>query len=209
MNIAERIETVKSAHTSILAKIELIEANETKRVNSIEANKKKQKIVQESMKWVTLLTDQRKKEVIERMENLVTKGLRAIFDSDDYSFKIETTIKRKQVNYLFFLKTKETGDIELPLMDSRGGGVLNVISFVLRLLTIVFCSGDDSSKKFMIVDEPFKNLSDDREEGVNQFILDTSSKLGVQVLMVSHRKGFEGDVNVELKPSRKGVIYKG
>lgn len=131
-----------------------------------------QEIMQEAAKGI-------QQQVHRQIADIVNKCLQIIFD-DPYEFKINFTSKRgkTEAELSFIRNGKEIKDV--------GGGVIDVVSFSLRLCSILF--SQKSLERIMILDEPFKNLSKAKGylERIPEMILLLSEEFNIQFIQVTH-----------------------
>ena len=67
-------------------------------------------------------------------------------------------------------------------MESSGGGVVDVSSFALRIATWSL----SKTNNVIILDEPFKHLSNDLQSRAGEILKRLSEKLKLQILMSTH-----------------------
>ncbi len=142
-----------------------------------------------------------------QVENLVTNCLEYIFESDT-QFKIDINEAYKKQNAEFYVITKTEGEeIKTKPTESRGGGVVDIISLALRISFLQihkpFIEGP------LILDEPAKHVSEDYIFNVANFLKKTSEMFNRQIIMVTHNHhlsaiGTNG-YNVELKGTESKV----
>lgn len=175
--------------------------NQMKTTNlQIAEKEKKQSLLEKSLASLQKLTDLKKKETTEKIENIISFGLQTIFEDSSYQFKILDSIKRKQVVYDFRVFSDSfNSDNGVSILDSRGGGVVSIVSFLLRL--VLMCMMDKKAERFLALDEPFSTLSENYHENLVVAVKSIVEKLGVQLLVVSHQKSLDsfGDVVYELR----------
>lgn len=136
------------------------------------------------------LLDLKKSETTEKIERLLSFGLQNIFEDDSYQFKIIERIRRKQVMYDFRVFSNSfSTDKGLDIMQSKGGGIVNIVSFLLRLILLIMI--DKKAERFFILDEPFTNISVDHHERLVEIIRQISEKLNVQLLIITHLKSLD------------------
>lgn len=157
-------------------------------------------LIDKSLVALQKLTELKKKETTEKIEKIISFGLQTIFEDSSYQFKILDSIKKKQVVYDFrvFSDAFKT-EYGVSILDSRGGGIVNIVSFLLRV--VLLCMVDKSAERFIALDEPFNNLSENFHENLVSAVKQISEKLNVQILIVTHQKSLEafGDKVYELK----------
>lgn len=134
--------------------------------------------------------------------NLVTTGLRLVF-GEQYTFKIETKILRGLPHLDMWIQTEEE---DLDIVDSHGGGLAEVVSFLLRVVMVVLDSSA-TEHKTLILDEPFSHLSDGYVPRMASFLRTLVDQTGVQLIVVSHEKELaqEADFAYEFVRGSGGV----
>lgn len=117
----------------------------------------------------------------QKIAGLVTKCLSTIFD-DPYEFEILFEEKRGKTEARPIFKRR--GEvIEEPLKGS-GGGVVDVAAFALRLASIILSK--PKPRKILILDEPFKFVSEKYRKNIAGLLNDLSNSYGIQIIMVTH-----------------------
>ncbi len=112
------------------------------------------------------------------IEEIVNMILRSCFD---YYFAIDFVVKRGKTEIDMYIQG-EDGDKIYP-MDSSGGGVVDLISFGLR---IALWALSGNKENLIILDEPFKYLSRDLLPKVSEMFKELNKKLGFQIIVVTH-----------------------
>lgn len=116
---------------------------------------------------------------IGKIESVVSDGLKLVFDQD-----IRLVVERKEGtkgdSYRLLVKK---GDIIGNPIDTFGGGVVNVISFLLRVIMIQRFK----LSKFMALDESFNNVSEEYIGKISQMIKTLCDDYDYTVLSVTHQ----------------------
>ena len=120
-----------------------------------------------------------------KIEDTVTHALRFIFETD-YKCRLVTDQKRGRVEASIII---ERDGIRLNPLKDCGGGVVDVVSFALRLVAITSDSSR-SSRRLLVLDEPMKYLSAEYRPRAAQLIMDLSNKLDFQFIIVTHDDAF-------------------
>lgn len=123
----------------------------------------------------------------EQIARVVTQCLQMVFYDEDYAFKIRFEKKRGKTEAKLLLLNKGH-EVEEPL-EEDSGGVLDVASFALRLSCLVLTK--PRLRRLLVMDEPFKNISEEYEEHVKNMLLTLSKDFGLQIIMVTHEDGFK------------------
>ncbi len=112
------------------------------------------------------------------IESIVSMALEAVFD-EPYKFKVLFEIKRNQTEAV--CKFERDGELIDP-MTATGGGAVDVASFALRVT--LWSLG--KTRSTIILDEPFRFVSQDLQPRAGALIKELSDKLGIQFIVVTH-----------------------
>ena len=128
--------------------------------------------------------DRKKDELRQKFEKLANYGLEKIF-GEDIRLKIEQTVRSNRV-YNNIMVERRFGDdwIALDVINEDAGGVVDVVSFLMRVLVILLM--DPRPRKLMVLDESFKMVSADLRPRVAQLLRELCDKLDIQIIMVTH-----------------------
>lgn len=120
----------------------------------------------------------------EQIERLVSNTLQSVFGSE-YGFKIELTEKAGRPEAEFYVVSNFAGEkLETRPQDSRGGGVVDIVSLGLRIAMLeTYRPRLDGP---LILDEPAKHVSEDFIQPTAHFLKVISDFFGRQVIMVTH-----------------------
>jgi DNA repair exonuclease SbcCD ATPase subunit len=129
-----------------------------------------------------------------RVEALGTQALVSVFGREDYALKLDMDLKRGQMTCTPMIVSKFRGkDIEVPVQDAHGGGLVNVVSFVLRVIVIVLTR--PRLERWLLADEPFPNLSSGYQHRVGQLVRHLSEMCGMQFAIVTQHEEFAEEVD--------------
>ncbi len=119
-----------------------------------------------------------------QIERLVTYCLQYIF-GNDIKFEIELNEKGGRIEADFFVETDYEGyRIRSQPQDTRGGGVIDIISLAIRL-SMLQCYYPEIYGP-IVLDEPAKHVSEEYIVNVSNFLSEISELLGRQVIMITH-----------------------
>jgi len=119
------------------------------------------------------------------IEEIVSLALQAVFGRG-YGFRLDYRIQRNKAEATPILIRDGR---ELGLKDEVGGGIVDVVSFAMR---VAFWSLENPTLKTLVLDEPFKFVSKDRTAEISEMVRAMSEKLGIQFIIVSHDAGLIG-----------------
>lgn len=123
-----------------------------------------------------------------QIENLVSKCLQYVFETN-LKFEIEIETLRGKPNAEFYVISEDLdGDspIKTKPKDSRGGGVIDVISLGLRIAFLQIHKPMIEGP--IILDEPAKHVSNEYMYNVGNFLKETSDVFNRQVIMITHNE---------------------
>jgi len=113
-----------------------------------------------------------------QITDVVQVALDVVFPRQ-YDFSVEFVTKNNKTFADIYLLRNGA---KIDPMDASGGGVVDIISFALRLAAWTLSTTDD----MIMFDEPFKYLSNDLRPVAGQILSDLSQKLNIQIIMVTH-----------------------
>ncbi len=130
------------------------------------------------------------------LSEIVSKCLKVVF-GDEYKFQFEMKRKRnKTVAIPQFFKDGQA----LPAQNAIGGGIIDVASFAMRITTIAMTS--PGVRSLVILDEPFKHVSENYHEKIKDMLEKLSSDLGIQIVMVTHNKKLITGKVIKINPKK-------
>lgn len=138
------------------------------------------------------------------IENIVSHALAVVFD-DPYEFKVNFVTRRNYAECdLMFV---DVNGNEMKPLASCGYGAADIASLALR---VAYWNLSDGVRNTLILDEPLRNLSLDKQPLAFQMINELSEKLKIQFLIVTHNKGFaeSADTVFQVTKDSKGSRIK-
>ena len=117
---------------------------------------------------------------IGKIENIVSGGLQMVFGDKTMGLVLNKKEGARGSSYELLLKQ---GDFIGKPMDSFGGGVVNVMAFLLRVIMIKRFK----LAKFLAVDESFNNVSEGHLGLVSEMLQKLCRDHGYTILAVTHQ----------------------
>lgn len=149
--------------------------------------------------------DVRQNELQEKIETLVTHGLRTIFD-EDMSFHLISTHHGKLAATDFVVRSTVDGEsVDTSIMDARGGGVAAVVGFLLRLVVLLLRK---DSRPVLFLDETFAQLSAEYEPKLAEFLRELVDRTPVQIILVTHSDAYSDFADAKYRFSLKNGTTK-
>lgn len=121
---------------------------------------------------------------IGKIEGMVTDGLRRVYNNKHIGLVVEKKETARGINYRLLVRKGRT--VGNP-MDSFGGGIQNVVGFILRLILIKRFK----LAPFIALDEQFSNVSPEYQPRIAQ-LLKTLAGMGFTIFAVSHQPAITG-----------------
>lgn len=128
-------------------------------------------------------------QVISFVEEVVTLALSIVYGTD-YSFRISFDLKRNQSEMTPWIVKDE---ILMSPRDEVGGGILDVCSLALRL--VFWALTEPRPAPIMMLDEPGRFISPDRQQAFGEMLKKLSEVLDLQMIVVSHSRQVVGFAN--------------
>ena len=150
------------------------EASLAKAIARLQACERAQRILQAVAEAVQEAAHQ-------QIAHVVTRCLKAVFGEEEgYEFQIEFVRKRgrTEANLWFVRDGLQLG------MDAVGGGVVDVAAFALRLASLALSL--PRRRKLLILDEPFRFVSQEYRPQVKALLETLAEEMGLQIVMVTH-----------------------
>lgn len=146
-------------------------------IKSIRKDLRRHEQAREIIKTVGLSTQQ---QLQYHISDITSLALEAVFD-DPYKLIVEFIQRRNKTECdLLF---ERDGERMNPLTAS-GGGAVDVAAFALRIAS--WSMQNPRSRNTIILDEPMRFLSEDRQEKASMMLKELSDKLGVQFIIITH-----------------------
>lgn len=181
---ADQLNSLKDWFSGQMAKLDYI----SKSIKEREEEAVKEKthldlllIARDKLSEIGVVVQERIKDYI---EETMTEGLKEVL-GPEFGFRVDFQVNRNKPEvFLFVCKDGE----EYSLTgDELGGGVLDVVSFLFRLVVDAL-SNRGRSKAVFVLDEPFKFLGKEHFGGITKLLLRLVKELNVQFIVVTHEE---------------------
>lgn len=176
-------------------RVSLLEKQEKDYSNRIQEMEERKKLLLRAQSVIDQTISKVSEGGITKMEKIITDGLRLTFPDKDLKFIIDKKTGARGNTYQFLLKE---GDTVAPVMDSFGGGVINVIQLLMRVILIQRFG----LRRLLALDEPFNNLSVEYRSRVSDLMRSICEDQGFDILMVTHMSEFAHAANRVYKVSK-------
>lgn len=138
------------------------------------------------------------------ISDITSLALDAVFDNP-YELKVEFVQRRNKTECdLIFVRD----GMEIDPIEASGVGAIDVASFALRIAS--WSMMQPRTRNTIILDEPFKFLSTNFQEGASNMIKELSEKLNLQFIIVTHEEELLSSADkifkVSIKKGRSKII---
>lgn len=122
-----------------------------------------------------------KTDVIQRFEDLLTRGMREIFQKN-YTISIDFVSKGNGVSADFYVTLPDGKKVNLA--KGEGGGLRDLVGVLQRILYLIL--EPSRPAKILFLDEDLSFLDSGRMPSAFRFLHGLTSELGIQVIWISH-----------------------
>lgn len=163
---------------------------------------KRIKLIEQAQSFLQKVAQDTQSQLKFQIEDIVNLALETCFPNE-YTFQLRFNIARGKTDAELVFLSQKTGR-ELDPMGCAGGGVIDLTCFALRIASFMLEQGIDDT---IILDEPFKFISRDLQERASEVLKQLSTKLGLQIIMVTHIPEFIdcADKVIKIKKNVNGV----
>lgn len=124
-----------------------------------------------------------------QVEQLVSSGLKAIFQ-EDLSFHLVESSTRQipQIDFVVRTHHHDGSHLDTDVLAARGGGLAAVVGLLLRVVLILLTKASGrSAPGLLVLDETLAHLSSEYLDAAGQFLRTLCDSTGLQIIMVTHQ----------------------
>ena len=114
------------------------------------------------------------------LSDIVSMALDSVFD-DPYTFQADFVNRRQKTECDLFFKR---GENRIDPLTASGVGAVDVATFALRIASWSMAS--PRTRNVIILDEPFRFLSENYQEKASLMLHEISQRLGIQCIVITH-----------------------
>lgn len=170
----DRWNKVKSKISGYVEHVSLLEKRQTDLTSELS-------LITNALQFLFSFSEYTRTSVKAKIESIANMALKTVFPDKEIIFKL---IPNKNKRGLYYVPYVETNGVITPLDDSKGGGVLDIISICLRISYLRIFKGQ--LEQVLILDEPFKNIDAIRREFAIKWLKTISSEMEIQFIIVTH-----------------------
>jgi len=206
LNIKEELGAIRSNIDRRIGARDIILEDISKsndKIREYEANKEDYDKI---LKLLQTLSDMKKDKIKNKIEKLITRGLSSVY-SENYEYELDYEIKRDSIYVSpYVIQFIDGKKLKTPILDSRGGGISDIISFLNRVIILALYK--PVLRMVMILDEPFKWVSREYLVNINKLLRTLNSLLKIQFIIVTHKYELIEESDKVFKTKRiNGVSY--
>lgn len=134
--------------------------------------------------YLAQFADERQAQVYRQIETTVTEGLTAVF-GEEIRLEISTKMHGARSETVFNVVTMIDGEeLRTSIMDARGGGVAGIVGFLVQAVLVLLTP---NMRPIIFLDESFRNVSEEYQAPLGEFIKELCQRTGLQVVLVTHQ----------------------
>ena len=175
-----------------LTEFNLVRRKYREESESLEITQNRIENILEAQDLAQQVAQQIQRQAHDQIATVVSKCLEAIFD-EPYEFRIHFERKRGRTEARLVFEREGQ---EIDPMTASGGGVVDVAAFALRLSCLMLAR--PALSKTLILDEPFKFVSEDLRDRIRMLLEKLSKEMNVQFIIVTHMEELKVGKVIEL-----------
>jgi hypothetical protein len=190
------------------ARDHLVKINDEEKDKLIEF-KQEQQLFFKTQQFLLEEVKGRRKQAMESIENMGTCALRLVY-GQGYRLKFNTFDEDKKDGVSKFkmelniVSPFEDGELTTDLMGARGGGVVEIVAFAIRIAALNWAHYTGP----LILDEAYKSMSNDGKlKSVANFLYEVSKSTNRQIIFATHKSDVFGEIadNIILVENNNGI----
>lgn len=117
-----------------------------------------------------------------QISDITSMAMDAVF-TNPYKLEVDFVLRRNKTECdLYF----ERGGFKVDPLSAAGLGSVDIASFALRIASWIMM--EPRPENTIILDEPFRFLSEDNHENASRMVKELSERLGIQFIIVTHNQ---------------------
>ena len=157
-------------------------------------------LYKQSYAFLSNINQELRTKLVSEIEKLVTIAISKILNDDTLEFKLEFETTATAVNTKCRLYDKYTQE-SYDIIDSFGGGLSDIISTVLRLISIELWQPKNTLP--VLLDETGKFVSSEFQAQFGEFLKSWSSEFSRQIILITHSESAAMNADKIIKISKR------
>jgi DNA repair exonuclease SbcCD ATPase subunit len=169
-------------------------ARKAELITEIDDSDQKVNDLEEAIGFLTSAAKQARDDTMQSIESLATTAVNAVYDEPieirlQYQEKTRSDSSDKMT--IQVVKPLDNGEMITGLMGEVGGGLIETVSFALRIAAIKWMGYTGP----IILDEAYKSLSNDEKiEKIAIFLEELNKTVGNQIIFATHKQDVFGSI---------------
>lgn len=178
---------LKSRYEQGKGSLAVLETQRAEKAAALERVRKNQELWRQVQVLLTKASDYARRQLVERIEETVTAALQTVLADEGFRFEVELRELggRPSAEWRVVSRYADT-EISNQPEDSRGGGIVDIVSLALRLALLELSRPRPEGP--IILDEPAKMVSAEYAENLAFFLKSYAQRTGRQLLVVTHNE---------------------
>lgn len=182
--LEERLKKAELKWTRLDAERKLLEEQLERKKTELERLKETIDVYEKARTLLQQSAEYAREQAKQQMETIVTNALQYVF-GPLFSFQIEIEDSGNKATAEFYVVTEYEGvKVKTRPEDSRGGGVVDIVSLALRVAILETIQPRRSGP--LLLDEPGKHVSNDYILQLYEFLKSLSTMFERQIIMITH-----------------------
>lgn len=206
-NVSASLDSVTDRFGALMRKLERAEGAREQIEASIQTAKRRAddarhdyEVIDRVLQLLHAMEESWQRAFQQSVANIISEGLSYVF-GEELEVKITPTTKG-DVSALEFTLYKD--GVEEDIVEGQGGGYINVLAFLLRVLLIV--ASRPPLRRIIIMDEPFAMVSQEYRAPLAELVRALVDRLDFQIVMVTHEPEYAEVADVLHRFQRNGRI---
>ena len=193
LNKAE-FDRMKTRLATVVAKREALVAAEERARKTVLDLQERSVIADYALAVSRGVYDSRIGKFVQELQDIVSAGLSKVFGKK-YEFRVDYRVS----GVVFEIASDDTAGEFVDILDSHGGGVVQVTAFLLHVYALSYSGAD----KVVMLDEHFNNVSKEFKPALAKLIVELGEQMGFQFILVSH----DAELIEYLAAAPKSIAY--
>ena len=198
----KNLNDIKKYYERQVGKKEQIEQDVTNLKSKLKSNRKNVKNLEKAHEIVKVVGGETQQQLHYHISDITSLALEGVFENP-YKLVLDFVERRGKIECdLLFERNGET----IKPKRASGYGALDISSLALR--TACWSMQSPRTRPTIIIDEPFRNLSEKYHEPASQMVKEISDKLGIQFIISTHTQALASYADREFKVTIKNEKSK-
>lgn len=181
-------------------KLEILEQQQQRFVQEIDTLKAKRNNLEQARELIREVGLKTQQQLQYHISDITSLALSAVFE-DPYELKVDFVQRRNKTECdLIFVRDEK----EMDPLEASGYGAVDVASFALRVAS--WSMQQPRTRNVIILDEPMRFLSADRQQYAGKMVKELSERLGIQFIIVTHEEVFSQYADKVFQVSMKDKV---